>query len=69
MCWSNYEKYLISGDKQGVIVYSDDKISTKNSFQAHDSTCIKDLSFSLSSLKFMSCSEDRTARIFDFPTG
>lgn len=68
MCWSNYEKYLISGDKSGLIVYSDHKISQKNKIKAHNDACIRDLSFSISSLKFVSCSDDRTARIFDFAT-
>ena len=68
ICWTNYEKYIISGDKKGFIIYSDNKISQKNKFQAHNESCIRDLSFSISSLKFMSCSDDRTARIFDFLT-
>lgn len=68
MCWSNYEKYLISGDKKGQIIYSDNKITFKNRIIAHDQNCIRDLSFSLSTLKFLSCSDDRTAKIFDFVT-
>ncbi len=68
MCWSNNEKYLISGDKEGNIVYSDNKISQKNRFSAHNKSCIRDLSFSLSSMKFVSCADDRTSRIFDFIT-
>ena len=68
MCWTNYEKYLISGDKIGNIVYSDNKISQKNKFEAHNQSCIRDLSFSLSSMKFVSCSDDRTAKVFDFAT-
>jgi WD40 repeat protein len=27
MCWTNHEKYLISGDKKGNIVYSNNKIA------------------------------------------
>jgi len=68
MCWSNNEKFLISGDKDGNIVYSDNKISVKNRFSAHNKSCIRDLSFSISSMKFISCADDRTARIFDFST-
>jgi polyadenylation factor subunit 2 len=64
----NYEKYIISGDKEGRIVYTNLLCKQKNEFQAHNKTCIRDLSFSKSSLKFMSCAEDTTAKIFDFAT-
>lgn len=37
--------------------------------KAHNEACIRDLSFSPSSLKFLSCSDDRTAKVFDFATG
>lgn len=68
IAWTNYEKFIISGDKRGYIVYSDSKISQKNKLQAHNESCIRDLSFSQSSLKFVSCADDRTARVFDFLT-
>lgn len=68
MCWTKGEKYLISGDKVGNIAYSDSKISQLSKFSAHNQACIRDLSFSPSTLKFVSCSDDRTARIFDFLT-
>ena len=68
LAWTNYEKFVISGDKKGHIVYSDSKISQKNKFQAHSESCIRDLSFSPSSLKFASSADDRTARVFDFLT-
>ncbi len=66
LAWSSYEKFVISGDKKGHIVYSDSKISQKNKFQAHNESCIRDLGFSPSCLKFASCADDRTARVFDF---
>jgi len=65
---SNYEKYIISGDKTGRIVYSNMKMKQKNEFEAHSKNCIRDLSFSISSLKFVSCSDDNTAKVFDFAT-
>jgi len=66
MVWTNHEKFLLTGDKKGHIIYSDKKLSEKNKFVAHNEASIRDLAFSPSSLKFCSCSDDRTARIFDF---
>ena len=65
---SKYDKYNISGDQKGDIVYSNAKLSQKNKFTAHTRTKINDLSFAPSSMKFVSCSEDNTAKIFDFAT-
>jgi polyadenylation factor subunit 2 len=68
LCWTNYEKFILSGDNQGLIVYSDSKMNLHYKLQAHNKLCVRDLSFSPVSLKFVSCSDDTTARIFDFLT-
>jgi polyadenylation factor subunit 2 len=68
ICVTNYEKFIISGDKKGNIAYCDSKINRHNNIKAHLDVAVRDLSFSPASLKFMSCSDDRTARIFDFLT-
>ena len=68
MALSNYEKYVISGDKDGKIIYTNAKMSQKNVFEAHNKNCIRDLSFSISSAKFVSCADDSTAKVFDFAT-
>lgn len=39
----------------------------KNIMEAHKS-CVWDISFSSSSMKFCSCSDDATAKVFDFVT-
>lgn len=65
---SNWEKYVISGDKQGKIVYTNVKMKQKNEFEGHSASCIRDLSFSCSSMKFASCADDSTAKVFDFAT-
>ena len=67
MKWSNYEKYLVTGDKNGQVIYSSKKLSQKNEFAAH-SEAIKDIAFSPSSLKMITCSDDATAKIWDFAT-
>jgi polyadenylation factor subunit 2 len=68
MCWTTYEKYLLSGDETGEIVYSDSKITLHCRLKAHNQSCVRDISFSPASLKFVSCSDDTTARVFDFLT-
>jgi polyadenylation factor subunit 2 len=68
MVWSNYQKYLVTGDRQGNIVYCNENIDSKNRFSAHFENCVRDLSFSQSSVKFVSCSDDRTAKVWDFAT-
>ena len=27
LCWTNYEKYILSGDNEGMIAYSDSKMN------------------------------------------
>lgn len=66
ICVTNYEKFTISGDREGVVAYCDSKINRVQLIQAHKEQPVRDLSFSPTSLKFVSCSDDRTAKIFDF---
>jgi len=68
MVWSNYQEYLVTGDKKGYIFYYNQIINPENKFIAHNECCIRDLAFSLSSVKFVSSSDDRTAKIWDFAT-
>lgn len=68
ICLTNYEKFVVSADKEGFIVYSNIKLAQKNKFQAHGSSAICDLSLSNSSLKLLSCSTDSSAKVFDFAT-
>ena len=68
MCWSHNERFLISGDKIGNIVYCDNILNQRNMFSAYNQACVRDISFSESSMKFLSCSDDRTAKLFDFVT-
>jgi len=58
---------VVSGDFDGNIVYSSVKMKQKNIMKAH-SSCVWDISFSNSSMKFVSCSDDATAKVFDFVT-
>ena len=62
---SKYDKFLVSGGKEGTIIYSDGKMVQQNQFKGHQN-CITDICFSESSLKFVSCSDDGQAKVFDF---
>ena len=65
---TNNGKYLLLGDKVGNIIYLDSVHTAVNFFSAHKENGIRDLSISMSSVKFVTCSDDRTARVFDLPT-
>mmetsp|Transcript_16541 Transcript_16541/g.28116 ORF Transcript_16541/g.28116 Transcript_16541/m.28116 type:complete len:188 (-) Transcript_16541:432-995(-) len=68
MEWTNNHKFLVTGDKDGNVVYSNSKIVKKNKFEAHTDSPINEISFSMSSIKFATCSGDRTAKVWDFVT-
>mmetsp|Transcript_19462 Transcript_19462/g.29930 ORF Transcript_19462/g.29930 Transcript_19462/m.29930 type:complete len:278 (-) Transcript_19462:7-840(-) len=68
MEWTNNQKYLIAGDKIGNVLYINRVINKDNMFVAHPESCIRGLSLSMSSIKFVTCSDDRTARVWDLAT-
>ena len=68
MDWTNNQEFLISGDKTGEIIYSTDLMAQLNRFKPHPDACIRDISCSMSSVKFATCSDDRKMIVIDFPT-
>ena len=66
------ETFLLTGDKNGIITYfknnSGEKFEKKNFIQLHNDT-ITDTSFSINSTKFVTSSDDKTAKIVDFVSG
>ena len=66
------ESFLLTGDKNGNITYfknnSGENFAKKNYIQLHNDT-ITDISFSINSTKFVTSSDDKTAKIVDFITG
>ena len=69
MAWTNYHKFLVSGDVKGNVIYCSNIMKHKNRFKAHnEGSNIRDISLSQSSIKFVTCSDDRTAKIWDFAT-
>ena len=72
MVWSPDEKWMVSADKMGIIKYWVDTMTNVKEFNGFDDTeeqqgkPIRELSFSPTTAKFASCSDDGTVRVWDF---
>ena len=63
------ESYFLTGDKNGNVTYfKSNENYKKKSIQLHNDT-ITDISFSINSSKFVTSSDDKTAKIVDFISG
>jgi len=67
MVWSHNDQFMASADNKGEIRYWQDNMNNLKRFQGHDS-CIRDISFSPTDRKFVTCSDDATLKIWDFET-
>jgi polyadenylation factor subunit 2 len=67
MVWSHNENWLVSGDHGGVIKYWQSNMNNVKVIHAHKEA-VRDLSFCPTDLKFASCSDDVTLKIWDFAT-
>ena len=65
MRWSHNATWLISADHGGVIKYWQANLNNIKAFQGHKDA-VRDLTFSPSDLKFASCSDDSTIKIWNF---
>ena len=67
------ENYVLTGDNTGNIIYflnGDSGFIQKSKLKAHnDKESITDISFSVSDNKYITSSDDKTSKIFDFSTG
>lgn len=64
------ESFLLTGDNAGNIIYFDNTLVQKSKLKAHnDKESVTDISFSVSDAKFISSSDDKSAKIFDMNTG
>ena len=67
------ESYILTGDKNGIVTYIKNNFletlkKSNNFIQLHNDT-ITDISFSINSSKFVTSSDDKTAKIVDFISG
>ena len=64
-CWSKNENWLLTGDDAGRIKYWQTNLNNLKSVNAHTEP-VRGVSFAPTDLKFCSCSDDTTVRVFDF---
>ena len=64
-CWSKNENWLLTGDDTGRIKYWQTNLNNLKSVNAHAEP-VRGVSFAPTDLKFCSCSDDTTVRVFDF---
>ena len=65
LVWSHNENWLISGDDGGTVKYWQPNMNNVKATQAHKEP-VRGLAFSCTDLKFCSCSDDTTLKIWDF---
>lgn len=65
MEWSHNSKWLITADQGGLIKYWDAHMSNVHSMQGHSEPA-RDISFSPTDAKYVSCADDSTIRLWDF---
>eukprot|EP00180_Rhodochaete_pulchella_P000513 Plantae.Rhodophyta-Rhodochaete_pulchella.ctg1366.p1 GENE.Plantae.Rhodophyta-Rhodochaete_pulchella.ctg1366~~Plantae.Rhodophyta-Rhodochaete_pulchella.ctg1366.p1 ORF type:complete len:447 (+),score=49.68 Plantae.Rhodophyta-Rhodochaete_pulchella.ctg1366:27-1343(+) len=63
--WSRNGKWMLTGDQSGIVKYWQSNMNNLKAFQAHEQA-IRDISFASSDLKFATCSDDGTIKIWDF---
>ena len=65
MVWSHSERWMISSDHTGIVKYWQPNLNNVKIIQAHREP-VRCLSFSPTDIKFASCSDDSTIKIWDF---
>ncbi|KAJ1655238.1 WD repeat-containing protein 33 [Dispira simplex] len=68
MEWSHNSNWLVTADHTGVIKYWQSNMNNLKMFQGHKEA-IRGLSFSPSDMKFATCSDDRSIKIWNFNEG
>eukprot|EP00727_Mastigamoeba_balamuthi_P012289 m51a1_g7683 putative wd40 repeat-containing protein (478) ;mRNA; f:20522-22436 len=67
LAWTRGENFLVSGDQSGAVMYWQTSMNNVQSFNAH-TEAIRDISFAHSDLKFLTCSDDKSIKVWDFHT-
>ena len=65
MGWTRSEEFLCTGDDVGVIKYWTVQMNNAKAFQAHEGA-VREISFGTTDAKFVSCSDDKTVKLWDF---
>lgn len=64
MKWSHNGTWMLTSDQSGMVKYWHSNLNHLKAFRAHNE-CIRDLAFSPSDRKFVTCSDDQTIRVWD----
>mmetsp|Transcript_18706 Transcript_18706/g.30748 ORF Transcript_18706/g.30748 Transcript_18706/m.30748 type:complete len:418 (+) Transcript_18706:90-1343(+) len=67
MVWSHNEVWMVTGDHGGIIKYWQTNMNNVKAFQGHNES-LRDIRFCPTDLKFASCSDDSTLKVWDFET-
>lgn len=65
MVWSHNENWMVTGDHGGTVKYWQSNMNNAKAFSAHNEA-VRDISFCPTDLKFASCSDDVSIKIWDF---
>eukprot|EP00834_Sanchytrium_tribonematis_P004941 NODE_270_length_11220_cov_0.981387.p5 type:complete len:246 gc:universal NODE_270_length_11220_cov_0.981387:8805-8068(-) len=68
MKWSYNDNFLLIGDQNGIIKYFQQSLNNIKIIKAHEEP-VRGLAFSCSDAKFVSGSDDKSVKIFDFASG
>ncbi|PWA88140.1 hypothetical protein CTI12_AA123350 [Artemisia annua] len=66
MVWSYNDNWMVTGDDAGVIKYWQINMNNVKANKTAHKESVRDLSFCRTDLKFCSCSDDTTVKIWDF---
>jgi len=65
MEWSNNDQWMITGDHEGIVKYWQTNMNNVKAFSAHKEA-VRDITFAPSDMKFATCSDDVSIKIWDF---
>ncbi|CAK9136491.1 unnamed protein product [Ilex paraguariensis] len=66
MVWSYNENWMVTGDDGGAIKYWQNNMNNVKANKSAHKESVRDLSFCRTDLKFCSCSDDTTVKVWDF---
>lgn len=66
MRWNRGGEWLVSGDEGGSVKYWGSNLRPQEEFTAHEGSAVRALSFAPSDRKFVTCSDDKSLRLWDF---
>lgn len=66
MRWNRAGEWLVSGDEGGAVKYWQANLRPQEEFVAHPDAAVRGLAFAPSDRKFVTCSDDKSLRLWDF---